>query len=306
MNIDKIFEGVWVSDEEYLIRCPICGDHSTHNHCYINVGKGTFFCHYHGEGGSIYKVLDEADVDLELRPKGAIRKKEYKELDFSVFKPIRGIKDTNDRLAMSYLKKRGLNKDEVSQYDVRYCPDSFNKYYGRVIFPIFENEEMVCFSARAFLGFIRPKYLFPHEGETKITAGEAIFGYSRFKDSKSGAAILVEGVLDAILVNQKAKVHMHGLSLLSSDITNGQLRKLSQLKTVEFYIMLDSDAKRESLKMAEKLFKNGYQVYVSLLEGGDPASVAQAEFDRAIREAIDYCKLEERLKLEMRISRKRF
>lgn len=289
MQIEEVFDGEWQASGEFLIRCPVCGDNPTHNHCFINLRKKTYYCHYQGCTGWLGELIKEyKDVDLEPR-KGIIEKKKYPPVDFNQFNMVTGIEDSNDRLAMAYLKKRGIGRDEIELYNIGYCTNTSNRYYGRIILPIVENEEIVCLSARSFLPFIKPPYLFPHFGETVCTAGEVIWGYERAQIPVSLAVTLVEGVFDAIAINQKTKMNMYGLALLNKAMTKAQLNKLLKLnKVVRFYIMLDADARKDSLKIAKELSNYGRQVYLCFLPEGDPSSCSQEQFDLVMNEAREF------------------
>lgn len=289
MQIEDVFDGEWQSSGEFLIRCPVCGDHSTHNHCFINLRKQTFYCHYQGCSGWLGGLIKEhKDVELEPRT-GITEKKKYPPVDFNQFNMITGIENSNDRLAMAYLKRRGIDKDEIELYSIGYCTNTTNRYYGRIILPITENEEIVCLSARSFLPFIKPSYLFPHYGETINTAGEVIWGYDRASVYSEIAITLVEGIFDAIAINQKTKMNMYGLALLNKAMTKSQLNKLLRLdKSIRFFIMLDSDAKKDSLKIARELSNYGRKVYLCLLPEGDPSSCSQEQYDKAMTEARDF------------------
>lgn len=284
MQIEDIFDGEWQASGEFLIRCPVCGDNPTHNHCFINLKKKTFYCHYQGCTGRLGELIKEhKDVDLEPRL-GITEKKKYPPVDFNQFNMVTGIEDSNDRLAMAYLKKREISKDDIELYSIGYCTNTTNRYYGRIILPITENEEIVCLSARSFLPFIKPSYLFPHFGETICTAGEVIWGYDYAQ--AHGAVVLVEGVFDAMAVNRKQSFGLCGLALLNKAMTKAQLNKLLKLdKRVGFMIMLDADAYKDSLKIARKLFNYGRLVYVCSLSEGDPASVSKEKLNSALEKA---------------------
>jgi DNA primase len=159
--------------------------------------------------------------------------------------------------------------------------------------PITENEETVCLSARSFLPFIKPPYLFPHYGETVCTAGEVVWGYDFAQIYSKTAVILVEGVFDAIAVNQKMDtgigIHIYGLALLNKAMTKAQRNKLLRLdKKVRFYIMLDADARKDSLKIARELSNYGRRVYLCFLPEGDPASVSQEQYDKTFEGAKEF------------------
>lgn len=286
MQIEEVFEGVWQASGEFLIRCPVCGDNPTHNHCFINLRKKTYYCHFKGCTGWLGELVKEyKDVDLEPRL-GITEKKKCPPVDFNQFSMVMGIENSNDRLAMAYLKKRGISKAEIELYSIGYCTNITNRYYGRIILPITENEEIVCLSARSFLPFIKPPYLFPHYGETVCTAGEVIWGHDYAQAYSSGVVVLVEGIFDAMAVNKHQSFGLYGLALLNKAMTKAQLGKLLKLdKRVGFMIMLDADASKDGLKIARELFNYGRLVYVCSLPEGDPASVSKEELNRTLERA---------------------
>ena len=177
-----------------------------------------------------------------------------------------GTKGTNDKLALRYLRGRGLTNLEIERYDIRYA--SSGRYFGRVIIPTYEENEMVCFIARSFLDFIEPKHLFPHYGETKLTTNEAIFGYDEAKGTRGENIVLVEGVFDAMAINKPA-IYNVGLAIMSKSLSKGQLYKLLKLEG-HFFIMLDPDAKKDSLKIAKELSAYGRKVKIEYLQDEDP------------------------------------
>ena len=290
MEIEEIFEGKWTSETEYLIRCPVCGDHATHDHCSINIVKRIFHCFFKGCSGTLTQLAREYGNGESVEPReGVVEKKKYSLMDFSQFKKITGVEGSNDRLALSYLKNRGINEDEIELHGIMYCSNPTNRYYGRIIMPIFENGKIACLSARSFLPFIKPSYLFPHHGETICTAGEVIWGLESAQLHCGGMVVLVEGVFDAMAVNRKSMRNGYGLALLNKAMTKPQQNKLLKLeKRVRFFIMLDADAREDSLKIARELSNHGRQVYVCELNEGDPASISKEQYDFAIDEAKEF------------------
>lgn len=284
MNIEEIFpEGVWKGDE-YVIRCPICGDSKTHNHLHINSEKGVYHCFYKGCSGKLKKLLKEYAGGADLEPRqGVVEKKQYPEVDFSTFYTIAGTEGPNDRLAFAYLRNRGLTKKDIDFYNILYAPNG--RYFGRVIVPIYEEGKIVCFSARSFLPFVNPKYMFPHSGETLLTTSEAVFGYDKFAkvDAYSFDLFITEGVFDAIAVAKR--LQQPSVSILSKFASDGQIAKLLRLKVVRFFVMLDSDARVDSLKVAKKLSSYGRDVRICFLEEGDPESANDDDFYNAIEKA---------------------
>lgn len=301
MTIDEIFEGVWILDVEYLIQCPYCGDHSTHDHCYINVEKQVFVCHYCGESGVLKKLLKDFGDGAKVLKKAGRERKKYKRItneEFEKFKLVTGTRGTNDKLALEYLRGRGVTSLEIERYDIRYA--SSGRYFGRVIIPVYEENEIVCFIARSFLDFIEPKYLFPHHGETKLTTNEAIFGYDDAKGASRAdfleSFVLVEGVFDAMAIN-KATTAV-GLAIMSKSLSEGQLYKLLKLEG-QFFIMLDPDAKKDSLKVARKLLAYSRNVKIAFLKDKDPAASGGSVIAGSLQMSEEFSfDLEMRLKLE--------
>lgn len=295
MNIEEVFPGgKYQPNGEYVIRCIQCGDSPTHNHLYINEEKGVFYCFYCGYSGKLEKLLKEHSTDPGLKPRPMITEKEKRSpIDFSLLPKV--TKESN-WVAFSYLKKRGLTDNEIEMYDIRYADKG--KYECRVIVPIYEEGQVVCFSARDFVG-LRKKYLFPAYGETLLTAGEAIFNLNRAKEINPHWVIVSEGVFDAIHLDRI--LGTVGLSILSNELARGQLKKLLRLPNhTVFIIMLDSDAHKKSMKMARKLYECGRTVYVSLLDEGDPASLSQSDLDKAISYAQRFSlELETKTRLEI-------
>lgn len=292
MNIEELLpDGEWKSENEYVVRCPFCGDHPTHNHCHVNPTKRVFFCHYCGESGSIEKLLKEYEITGELEPrKGITEKKKHELTDFSQFPKITGVSGTLDLLALTYLKKRDLSKEEIELYSIRFSDSG--KYYGRVLVPIREDGRLVCFVGRSFMSVIKPKYLYPHTGETILTANEAIFGYENAGRDDCTTMVITEGVFDAMAANRITG--KRGLAILSNHLSKGQFNKLLKLpRSTNFFVALDSDAHEKAIEVAETLWAEGRNVSVVLLreenlKKKDPASISKDELIKALEVAEQY------------------
>jgi len=300
MKIEDIFpDGKWASSgKEYIVKCPFCGDPPrSHNHCYVNVTEGMFYCHYCGEGGRIEKLLRKVGKSIKKVEKKKKEPQKVALVDFESFLKVTGTKTTLDRLASTYLRSRGVNDTDVEYYNIRYS--TTGRFYGRVIIPVYENKKIVCFVARAFLPFVKPKYLFPRKGETILTANQVLFHYDEAVKNKGGSYLLVEGVLDAILASKKLSSRMGviPIALLSSYLGESQEYKLARLgqssTDTQFYVMLDSDANDKAWKLAKRLSKWGYQIKVcdlSKVGSGkqDPASVTVEGLIKSMNEAIQF------------------
>jgi len=291
MTIEEIFEGgSWVGEEEYVIRCPFCGDSPSHNHFFINIKKRLFNCYFCGETGHLSFLLKKFGeglvCDLDEGRQAKVREvADIKPTDFfKDFQPIIGGLSQSSCQAFRYLTERGINELEIQLYQIYYA--SAGRYKDRVIIPIIENEKVVCFSARTFLG-AEPKYLFPHKDETIITTAEAIYGIHWAHEYQN--VVLVEGAFDAMGINRKLGWEFCGLSLLSKHMSQGQFMKLLKLPlSTSFYVMLDADAYSDGVRMVKKLHQYGREVKMCFLPQGDPASESSETLQLAIASAEEY------------------
>lgn len=293
VDIEAIIEGgTWSSESEYIISCPYCDDGSSHNHCYINVQKRLFFCQKCSESGLLSSLLEymgltaaAAEIRYNRVKTGDSASPVTRALiDYSIFPKVGTSGSVNDSLAQLYLQRRGFDEDELELYDIRFSEKA--RFYGRVIFPITENDDIVCMSARAYLPAVSPKYLFPHKGESLLTADKVLYGIDLLKPEDD--IFLVEGVIDAISLIRKLPKNMWALSLMSKRMSFTQMEKLLLLgKGRIFWMMLDADANKESVLIAKKLFVRERKVRVCKLseEAHDPDMATITEVEDVIAKA---------------------
>jgi len=291
MDIEDLLpDGKWFTDEEYVVRCPWL-DHPTHNHCYINVVKQKFICHFCGERGWLKRLLQEYKVVGEIEPRDeVVEREEAGRIDFSQFEKVTDGGGLMNQLAFSYLKDRGLSSEEIKAYDIRYSNEG--RFYGRVLLPIYEDGKLVHFTGRSFIKSVKPKYLFPYKGETLLTTSGAIFGYDEAVNSPLSRMVIVEGIFDAMAINRMNwKGRIRGLAILSSHISAGQLHKLLLLPKKDLYIIcLDPDVHEKTIALAKTLSEEYERknVKVVLLPEGDPASIPENKFIKFLDGAVPY------------------
>jgi len=283
VGIEELFpDGQWTSEEEYLMRCPICGD-SSHNHCYVNVKKRLYNCHYCSEGGTLSYLLRQFGGGRNIELVETLRhvvKRTYEPTDFWSFSELTEESNSTGQQALHYLSQRGIASYEAELYQIRYADQG--RYAGRVIIPIFDKnrEQVVCFSARSFTG-AKPKYLFPSKGETLLTTSESVFGIHWAHEYRN--VVIVEGAFDAMSVNRKLGAEWCGLSLLSKHMCQGQLLKLLHLpRNLNFYVMMDADARADTIKIASRLAGPCPNVWACQLKQGDPDTASADELGFAL------------------------
>jgi len=292
MRIDEFFpDGEWKSSEEYVITCPFCGDNPTHNHCYVNVVKKKFYCHYCGACGSVSRLIKKAGFPKTSLLDKSKTKRAVGRIDFSKYPLVTGEKGVMDALALTYLKDRGLEIGDVYNYDIRYSERG--QFYGRVLFPVYEEGKVVCFVGRSFLSMVKPKYLFPKKGQTLLTSSEVIFNYDKALSKKVDACAIVEGIFDSISVEKK--IGLLSLAIMRNRISRVQLLKLLRLsKNIEFFVIMDSDSNRETIGLVRQLWERGRKVKAVFLPSGDPDSLSKEKLAQSILSAKGYSVLLER------------
>ena len=290
MRIEEIFpEGHWESEQEYRIRCPICGDNpdkpDKHN-CAINVVKRIFHCWFCECKGTLKELLQK-EFQEEIKPAPAPKTQVIVPIDFSQFLPVTGERDgVMDGMALGYLRDRGITLDDVKRYDIRYS----NKvtFFGRIIIPITENDKVVCFVGRSFINS-KLKYLYPRRGETPLSVGKVVFGLDSAIKTNAQNVVITEGIFDAIAVDRING--LRGVALLGHNLSKTKLYKLLKLpRLTRFFVCMDADMHEDTIKIAKTLSEYREDVWVVLLKESntDPASLDKEHLSKAMANATKF------------------
>ena len=212
-------------------------------------------------------------------------------------------KTGNGKKGIEYFKKRSIGIDTVSKFRLGYAPDEwdglvrfltrkkidlekaekagliipkknrgyYDRFRGRVIFPIFDMEGRVAGFGGRVLDNSLPKYLNTpetpifHKGELLYGLNSA-FGHVR----ETGRVIIVEGYTDVLALNNHG---FHGaVATLGTALTQNHLRKLKGF-TREIIVVFDSDnaGKNAAIKSLPLFLNEGLTASVMVLpEGDDP------------------------------------
>ena len=223
-------------------------------------------------------------------------------------------------LAQGYIESRGLDAATVETWEIGYAPDSFealtnrlrqkghnmvearalflvderdrgglyDKFRGRLMFPIRdERGELVAFGGR-LLGDGQPKYI--NSSDTPLyRKSKVLYGFDRARDtiSKARRAILVEGYLDVIACHRAGETT--AVASLGTAMSE-EHAKLLKRWTEEVTILYDADAAGQ--KAAERavglLREEGVRVRVALMpEGEDPDTLLRKAGPAAVRRAVE-------------------
>jgi len=146
--------------------------------------------------------------------------------------------------AIDYLYKRGLQQEDILRYDIHYSITE-----QRVLFPSYdENEELNYYVGRS----INPREKIKYSNAT-IPKKNVIFNEHLIKWNEE--LYLVEGIFDCIASRKNA------VPILGSSLNEGfkLFKKIVRNKT-KVIMALDSDARRKSINIADKLINFGVDV----------------------------------------------
>jgi DNA primase len=171
----------------------------------------------------------------------------------------------------------------------------YDKYRGRIIFPIFSpNGRVIAFGGRVFQGEENiAKYLNSPESSIYLKR-KSLYGLSHSKDEirKLNKAILVEGYMDLIALFQHGVKNVVASS--GTSLTDDQIRLLSRY-TTNIVVIFDADeaGKKAAMRSIEILLKQDFDVSVlSLPQGEDPDSFinefGKEHFDEVLRTAKNF------------------
>jgi DNA primase len=255
--------------------CPFCND--SKDHFGVDLEKGVTHCFKCDYSATIVKFISDAE-DLTfagvhkllqkyvgVKPIAPRRKRSvgsrFNAKIGSRYIPLCDCETSYTRsLAFSYLKKRGLTEKDILLWGLGLSKE--DRYLGRIIIPFFENDKVVYFVARRFIGG-GPKYINPPEDEVLVGKSELL--YNLDIASMYDEITICEGVFDVFAVGHSS------VAMLGKSISDIQISKLITSGCKGVTIMLDADAKKEAYELASVL-SNILPTKIALLQSGDPAS----------------------------------
>jgi len=238
----------------------------------------------HLEFADALKVLaQKAGVTLQTQTKSEYQGKEKKETLYRINRYVGRVFQTillernAGKEALSYLKKRKLATETIKEFSIGYAPQGFDlkkllltkgfttaeltkagspdRFYNRIIFPIFDVlGQTIGFTGR-ILGDGEPKYL--NSPETPLfNKSRVLYGLNLAKGhiKEKDFVVLVEGQMDVVALYQAGVRNVVASS--GTAITETQLQILSKY-TPNFLLAFDADASGEKAtkKVIELLLK---------------------------------------------------
>jgi len=282
--------------------CPYCNHHKQkleinysqnkkgYNpwHCWVCDKKGTristLFKKVNASSEKFNELYKLIGNEQEYNPSSTDKKILKLPKEIKYFSNIT-MSDIEGRRAMSYLKNRGITEEDIIKYNLGYCTSG--RYQNMIIIPSYDEKgHLNYFTGRSFEDKPYIKYRNP-ETSRNIIPFELFINWDL-------PLVLCEGPFDAIAIKRNA------IPLLGKNLQQNLLMKIVKSTVEKIYIALDSDARKQALKFAEKFMDEGKEVYLVELEGKDPSEMGFNYFTNLIQKTLplsQYDLMEKKLQL---------
>lgn len=262
------------------IACPYCG---RENKFGINISLNMAHCFRCGEHPSLIQLVMYLEntsefkevLDILNKPsfEGYVFKEEKLELKESKpiylpegFKNIAFGNSTLAKSARNYIIKRGFNIDKISSLGWGY--GTKGKYFGYIIIPFYDNNKLVYYNARLFIGN-GPKYNNP---ETSITGiGKSYILYNKDALETYKTVYVCEGAINAQTIGDM------GIASGGKAISRYQIDTIIKSSCKKVVILFDPDAKDRAINLALKLVDFKKVKVVFLPENKDVNDLGKSE-----------------------------
>jgi len=273
-------KGSILKQNEVAFYCPFCQHHKkklqinllTHKyHCWVCDAKGASLRSLFGRLNASERQLRTLSTLLGT----PIHKQDATDNELPIlYLPKEFISLTNASNdpdytnAISYLKGRGVGREDIIKHNIGYCTAGL--YAGRIIVPSYDSTgRLNYFVGREFYD-IGMKYKNP-------PVSKNIIGFD-LHINWSEPVVLVEGVYDAIAIKRNAipLFGKHVPQVLSQKIIESNIRLV--------ILALDADANDATIRIAEDFIRKDILVgIVSMKDGEDPAIVGFMEMNKRMR-----------------------
>ena len=288
-----------INDEKGFYHCFGCGAHGDVI-TYTMKRDGLTF------PDAVKKLAEDNNIELP-KSKKSINKDNYKTIYEINEKTCQFFEKNilNSKIAMNYIKNRGLNIENIKKFRIGYAPNEFDslinylsllgfkkedmekagvvalsknyydKFRNRIMFPVLDKlGKVIAFTGRVINKDDMPKYM--NSPETLIYhKSNVLFNYFFAKNSiyESKSAFLVEGNLDALSMSINGIENV--VAPMGTAITIEQIEELWKI-TDNIIVCLDGDnaGQKASLRAANLVLPilkpNKNISFISLPKGLDP------------------------------------
>ena len=341
VDVAALYVSLKPAGKYYKALCPFHSEKTPSFFVYPE--KNSFSCYGCNRFGDIFALVmemenigfveamqflaDKFNIPLEKKNYKAVKKDDYllvNEQALNFFKE--NLLDSEEgKVALAYLKNRGLQKHTLEQFSLGYASNAwdglsshlkkkgisqekalelgllikneknriYDRFRGRIMFPIFsETGTILAFGGRTIYDDAASaaqgaKYL--NSPDTPIyKKGHHLFGFNLSKNfmKEEKAGILVEGYLDMISLYQAGIRHV--AASLGTALTEKQVHLLNRF-CATIYIFYDRDAAGETatIRNIEKMFEQNVNPRIVVIEGAkDPDEYVRTRGAKAMREIL--------------------
>ena len=269
--LDKVLKSRGQSlkkSNEYMWWSPFTQHHKPK--LQVNIQTGKWHCWVSNQGGhNLYQLFKKAGAGYnefkelnKLLGDVSFYKKQDDDTPDAVRLPqeYKSLSDPFDTSlvkehAIRFLRKRGITKEDITRYNLGYCQSG--KYNNRIIIPSYDSKgQLNYFVGRDFYSS-NFKYMNPPNVAKDVIGFDLYVNWSL-------PIILVEGVFDAMSVKSNS------IPLFGKTILPKLYKKIVEKKVKDIFIILDSDAFDDAIRMTEKFVNEGINVNFVKLDGQDP------------------------------------
>ena len=276
------------SGSEATFSCPYCNHHK--KKLVVNIITQKWHCWVCGIKGvgveRIFKKLGASGKLSELQSLTGIKLTASKDKDAEhvslpmEFVPMTSGNSSNPefRNAARYLKLRGITKIDVLRYNIGFCETG--QYKRMIIIPSYDKEGVLNY----FVGRSYYDTDFKHKNPK---TSKDIIGFELLLNWNEDINIC-EGVFDAIAIGENS------IPIFGKFLPNALKIKIKESNVKRINIVLDSDAKSESIKLCEYLQSENVDVrIIEMKDGEDPSTLGHDKIVKLISESktVDFAKL---------------
>ena len=256
--------------DEYMYWSPFTSHHKPK--LQINVKTGKWHCWVSNQGGhNLFQLLKKLkatrDQFTELEeivgrsPKSLSSQTSDKKQILRLPKEFKPMWENGGGIIQKhswvYLQNRDVTKTDVVRYGIGYCSEGV--YANRVIVPSYDTDGELNYFVGRSIYQDGMKYKNP-------PVSKDVIGFDLFINWDE-PIILCEGVFDAIAIKRNA------IPLFGKTIPKKLMKKIYEKQVKTIYILLDSDAYWDSIKMTDVLMRNGINVQIVKLKDKDPSEM---------------------------------
>ena len=256
--------------DEYMYWSPFTSHHKPK--LQINVKTGKWHCWVSNQGGhNLFQLLKKLkatrDQFTELEeivgrsPKSLSSQTSDKKQILRLPKEFKPMWENGGGIIQKhswvYLQNRDVTKTDVVRYGIGYCSEGM--YANRVIVPSYDTDGELNYFVGRSIYQDGMKYKNP-------PVSKDVIGFDLFINWDE-PIILCEGVFDAIAIKRNA------IPLFGKTIPKKLMKKIYEKQVKTIYILLDSDAYWDSIKMTDVLMRNGINVQIVKLKDKDPSEM---------------------------------